>query len=63
MGPANGGGGGGGGGGYTVLMYRETTGSGVGTVTANGGALGTPTGTGIAGGSGAVGIARILRWG
>jgi hypothetical protein len=63
VGPANGGGGGGGGGGYTVLMYRETTGSGVGTVSANGGALGAPTGTGIAGGPGAVGIARILRWG
>lgn len=61
-GAANGGGGGGGGGGYAVVIYRTVTGSGLGTIQANGGTGGTAVGAGgVAGVNGVVGIVRTLR--
>jgi len=58
---ANGGGGGGGGGGYVGVLYEAVSGSGVGTLTANGGSLGAGAGGGGNGGAGGAGAAQSAQ--
>lgn len=55
------GGGGGGGGGWVLLVYRDTTGSGLGTVEAAGGAAGAGSGAGAAGSAGSSGTVYTIQ--
>ena len=55
------GGGGGGGGGHILLVYRATSGSGLGTVTAAGGAGGALSGAGAVGSAGSTGTVYTVQ--